>query len=205
MIACGFPIETGVIAIVRPSTWSSKFVMGGGASILTGIWVGSRRGAPMLSRTLVTRPASRVMRTFITPAPVSTSRLSPCGAHDAVVHDELHEAAHAVSGHLRLRAIGVEDAHADRCPVRRDGEDEAVCADAEVAVADRLGERAPVPFELTSVDEDEVVSGAMQLGEFHGAIRISRRRVRRKARASASSSQCRRCRRRASGYVRRRA
>ena len=58
--------------------------------------------------------------------------------------------------------------------IRGRGQDEAVGADAEVAVADRLRQRAPVPVERARVDEDEVVAGAVELGEVHAWFRIAR-------------------------------
>src|SRR5439155_25556809 len=55
---------------------------------------------------------------------------------DAVVVDVLGHAADAVAAHLRFAAVGVEHAHAGVGALRRADEDQAVAADAEMAVAD---------------------------------------------------------------------
>ena len=121
----------------------------------------------MLSRTLVTSPRSDRDAHAQDAGARLDIELVARRLHDAVVDSELHEAAHAVAGHLRFGAVGVEDAHPHRRALGADGEDQPVGADAEVAVAHRSSERAPVALGRARVDDDEVVAGAVQLREVH--------------------------------------
>ena len=52
------------------------------------------------------------------------------------------DAADAVAAHLRFGAVGIEHPHSDVGTFRRADEYQAIGADAEMAVADGLGERA---------------------------------------------------------------
>jgi hypothetical protein len=88
------------------------------------------------------------------------------GGQAPAVH-ELHEAARAVAALLDLAAVGVEDAVAE-IDVGRPAlhHEDLVAADAEVAVGEPLELRAREREGLAgAVDDDEVVAGALHLGE----------------------------------------
>jgi hypothetical protein len=88
---------------------------------------------------------------------------------EAVVVGVLGDAADAVAAHLALAAIGVEHAHADIGVVGGEDEDEAIGADAGVAVGDEAGDLAGVGESfLEVVDIDIVVADAVHFGESHG-------------------------------------
>ena len=61
---------------------------------------------------------------------------------DAVVVDVLGDAADAVAAHLAFGAVGVEHPHPGIGPLGGHDQDQAVAADAEVAVADGARQRA---------------------------------------------------------------
>ena len=88
----------------------------------------------------------------------------------AVVVDELGDAADAVAAHLRLAAVGVEHAHLRVGDLGGADEDEAVAADAEVPVADAPGELGGVGGRrlADAIDVDVVVADAVHLVESHG-------------------------------------
>ena len=65
----------------------------------------------MLSRTLVTSPCFGRDADAQHAGAGLDVELVALRRDDAAVDGELHEAAHAVAGHLRLGAVGVEDAH----------------------------------------------------------------------------------------------
>src|SRR6185436_3765621 len=86
-----------------------------------------------------------------------------------VVVDVLADAADAVAAHRSLGAVGVEHDHPEVGLLRGGDQDEAVGADAGVAVADRDRQRRGIgDLLLEGVDVDVVVAGAVHLGEFHG-------------------------------------
>jgi hypothetical protein len=91
-------------------------------------------------------------------------------ARQAAVVDELGDAADAVAAHLRLAAVGVEHAHLRVGDLGAADEDEAVAADAEVAVAHgaRQGRRVGGFGLVEAIDVDVVVAEAVHLHESHG-------------------------------------
>jgi len=85
---------------------------------------------------------------------------------EALVEDELGEAADAVPAHLGRAAVGVDDAHAAVRAFGGQQQDEAVGADAAMAIAEARGERRGIAREpATRVDVDEVVRRALELRE----------------------------------------
>ena len=86
-----------------------------------------------------------------------------------LVEHELDEAADTVAAHLRLGAVGVEDAHPPVREIRGQDGDQPVRADPEVPVADALGEGRPrligARLALAGVVHDEVVAGPVHLPE----------------------------------------
>ncbi len=89
----------------------------------------------------------------------------------------LGDAANAVAAHLRLAAIGVEHAHARVTVDGRQDRQNAVGADAEVAIAhrahdrrllDRHGSAIRGSGAVAQVDDDEVVTQAFDFGEGEG-------------------------------------
>ena len=89
-------------------------------------------------------------------------------ADDAVIVDVLCKAADAVAAHLGFGAVGVEHAHADVGGVGWADENQAVCADAEVAAAHAHGKIGRVGDLLTkAIDVNIVVAQTMHFCEFH--------------------------------------
>ena len=87
-------------------------------------------------------------------------------ADQAAIVDELGEATDAIAAHLGEAAVGVEDPHAAIGGRGVEEQDEAVRADAAVAVAEHRRERSRVGRESTTrVDVHEVVRGAVELCE----------------------------------------
>lgn len=85
-----------------------------------------------------------------------------------MVVGEFGDAADSVAAHFGFGAVGVEHSHADVGEVGGEDEDEAVGADAEVAVGDFLGEGGGVGYFFgEAVDVDVVVADAVHLGETH--------------------------------------
>ena len=90
------------------------------------------------------------------------------GGDEPFFGGELHDAADAVATHLGLGPVGVEHPHAHVGDGRWEGEDEAITADAEVAVADFAGDFGPVPL-FGGQDVDVVVPEAVHLRYAHGS------------------------------------
>ena len=91
---------------------------------------------------------------------------------DAVVVDVLGDAADAVAAHFGLGAVGVEHPHLGVGAVDGADQDQAVGADAEVAIGDRAGEGRGVGGNrlAEAIDVDVVVAGAVHFGEEHGGM-----------------------------------
>ena len=102
------------------------------------------------------------------PALVSTASVGL--ASQAVVVDVLGDATDAVAAHLRLGAVGIEHLHPGVGRLGGEDEDQAVAADAEVAIAHAAGEFGRVGWGGLgeAIDVDVVVSGPVHLGEAHG-------------------------------------
>ena len=145
--------------------------MGGLPGKSVGIRSGSRMGGPMSTRTRWTRPPETSRSSVRIPRPVSIGHLLLAG--QAVVVKILGDAAHAVAAHLAFRAVGVEHPHPGIGSFRGHDQDQAVAADAEMAIADRrsasrrgiggrrLIERAHV---------DVIVADPVHLGESHRSV-----------------------------------
>jgi hypothetical protein len=88
---------------------------------------------------------------------------------DAVVVDVLGHAADAVAAHFRLAAVGIEHPHAGVGSFAGADEDQAVSADAEMAVGDDAGQGGEVVGQplRERVHVHVVVAGAVHLGEAH--------------------------------------
>ena len=99
-------------------------------------------GVPMSTRTRRTRPPSTSRSSVRTPRPVSIFNCFLLG--DAVVEHILGDAANAVAAHLAFGAVGVEHPHSGVGPLGGHDQDQAVAADAEVAVADGPRQRGRV-------------------------------------------------------------
>ncbi len=82
---------------------------------------------------------------------------------------ERHRAARAVAAHLGLAAVGIVVRHAEVGTRDRADDDEPVAADALAAVAQRGDALAgqPAGGQVAGQDHDEVVAGAVHLGEGH--------------------------------------
>ena len=144
--------------------------MGGLPGRVVGMASGSKMGVPMLTRTWAAWPSGPVCEVEGEDAPAGLDGdLGAAG--DAVVVDVLGDAADAVAAHLAFGAVGVEHAHAGVGPFGGGDQDQAVGADAEVAVADGAGEGGQVAGGglVEEVDVDVVVAEAVHLGESHGA------------------------------------
>ena len=109
---------------------------------------------------------------------------------EALVLDELHEAARAVAALLHLAAVGVEDTVAEiAVPAARLDHQDLVAADAEMPVREApelgAGERERL---LRGVDDHEIVSGAVHLGEreLHASAASTRAQIRSTAASSSS-------------------
>ena len=140
--------------------------MGGSASIATGISCGANRGLPMPTRTDATRPSSSQLRREHAGQRLD-GELAAVGLRQAAIDGVLDEAAHAVAGHLRLRAVRVVEHHAQRGDGRVAYKQQAVGANTEVAVTDRFGELMPIALDRARVDDEEVVAGSVELREAH--------------------------------------
>src|SRR5205823_946986 len=89
---------------------------------------------------------------------------------EAVVIRIFGHAANAVAAHFAFQAVGVEHAHADVGLLRRHDEDQAVAADAGVAIGNqRSNARGIRHFLVKAIDVDVVVADAVHLGELHQA------------------------------------
>ena len=98
--------------------------------------------------------------------------------HQAAVVQELAQAAYAVAAHLRLAAVGVDDAHADVGHLRGQRQDQTVRADAEVAVAQPRRQRLRRVHRLTkAVHYDKIIAKAVHLGKLHAHRRPSARNL----------------------------
>ena len=100
-------------------------------------------------------------------------------AQSAVV-EELRRAAHAVSAHLRLAAVAVEDAHHRVAAIAGNHQDQAVRTDAEAPRAQPPRKGGGVGnFVVNGVDDDEIVADAVHLDKAHGVsfVRNQARRV----------------------------
>ena len=89
------------------------------------------------------------------------------GGHHAALQHELGEAADAVAAHLALGAVHVVHAHPYRSALRRRYDDEAVRADAEMAVGYAPGDVRPVVLLVQAVDVDVVVARTLEFRELH--------------------------------------
>ena len=89
------------------------------------------------------------------------------GRHHAALQHELGEAADAVAAHLALGAVHVVHPHPDGGALRRRDDDEAVGADAEVAVGYAPRDLGPVALLVQAVDVDVVVACALEFREVH--------------------------------------
>src|SRR5260370_10413724 len=86
-----------------------------------------------------------------------------------MVIQEFGDTADAVSAHLGLAAVGVEHAHTGIRLVRRADQDQAVRADAEMAIADGTAKSCRIMRNRVAkaIDIDIVVARPMHLGETH--------------------------------------
>ena len=170
--ACGLPIDStatstdGVAARPPAATARSRLgSRGARPAASNGTRARSKIGAPMST---VTRPSSS-RRSSITPDIVSHARARVLSRQALVAH-EAHEAARAVAALLDLAAVAVEDAVAEiDARARRCGstDQHLVGADAEAAVgqAPHLRRASSVERRARRVEHDEVVAGALHLGE----------------------------------------
>ena len=95
-------------------------------------------------------------------------------AAQAAVVEELRRAAHAVSAHLRLAAVAVEDAHHRVAAIAGNHQDQAVRAHAEAPRAQPPRKGCGVGnFVVNGVDDDEIVADAVHLDKAHGVLLIS--------------------------------
>ena len=90
-----------------------------------------------------------------------------CG-YDTLFDYVLGEHADSVAAGFGFGAVGVVDLHAAVGHVGVPDEEDAVAADAEMAVTDVDGDSGPVFFDLSGVDENVVVADAVHLGEADG-------------------------------------
>lgn len=109
------------------------------------------------------------------PARVSATRLPEATSRQLAIDEVLGEAAHAVAAHLSQGAVGVDVVHVAVSLFResRPHEDDAVGADAEVAVAQiRHLLVGQIKSAVAIVDEDEIVPETVQFGEgqLHGTL-----------------------------------
>ena len=93
---------------------------------------------------------------------------------DAIVIDELAEAANAVAAHFRFAAIAVKDAHPRIRAIGGQGQDEAVAANAKAPVGQAPRQKVQTVRQglMKTVYDDKVVSYAMHLGEFQNDRRL---------------------------------
>jgi hypothetical protein len=85
------------------------------------------------------------------------------GGDDAFFVGELGRASQAVTAHLSLGAIGVEDPHAGGGEGRRTNGNQAIAADAEVAVGNSDGKSGQIgrEFLVNSVNKNVIVTEAV--------------------------------------------
>ena len=98
-------------------------------------------------------------------------------ARQAVIEGILGDAANAVAAHLRFAAVGVEHAHAHIGALGWANQDEAIAADAEVAIADldaQLGRMTRRRI-AHAIDVDVIVADALVLPESHDGLFLSER------------------------------
>ena len=118
----------------------------------------------------VTMPSPRVSSMAHALAPASVSTLTLPSRWPAGARDVDSDASDAVAAHLRDRAVGVDDAHADVAVRLSGGQDEenAVGADAEPAIAKGDGALGRDDCLVLRVDDDEVVAQPLVLEKLHG-------------------------------------
>ena len=95
-------------------------------------------------------------------------------AAQAAVVEELRSAAYAVSAHLRLAAVAVEDAHHRVAAIAGNHQDQAVRAHAEAPRAQPPRKGGGIGNIVENgVDDDEIVADAVHLDKAHGVLLIS--------------------------------
>ena len=91
--------------------------------------------------------------------------------HDALLVHILGKAADAVAAHLRLAAVGIDDAHADVGRVAVEHEQQPVPAHAGLAVAERRCKRIEVgAAHAARIDDEKVIAQSMHFRKFHDPI-----------------------------------
>ena len=126
----------------------------------------AKRARPMSTRTV---PSSSNLGLM---APARVSMVNSLVGHAARLGQIAGEHADAVAAHLRLAAVGVEDAHAgDRAGDRARGSDvqqDAVGAHAKVPVTEQAdGVRGQLARKRGLLDDEVIVAQSLPLGQLH--------------------------------------